>query len=158
MTGGLRQHGHVKDSIDTMKTEVLFRCQSCKNGGFMERYRYSLAGWEGIPKYLYDYSTLATGGNTGNLVATFLGSYSLEIIASDIKCSKGTAKFSFYVYNESTAASGTRPPVLGYTQWYQTHIAPFINAWFSSGGMSKTTQTFRWTENVTFDANHCCVD
>ena len=34
----------------------------------------------------------------------------------------------------------------------------FINDWFSSGGMSKTTQTFRWTENVTFDANHCCFD
>jgi hypothetical protein len=60
--------------------------------------------------------------------------------------------------NSSTAASGTRPPVLGYTEWWQNNIAPFINDWFSSGGMSKTTQTFRWTENVTFDANHCCVD
>ena len=158
MTEGLRQHWHIKDSIDKMKTEIFFRCQSCKNGDFTKSYLYSLAGWEGIPKYLYDYSTLATGGNTGNLVVTYLGSYGLDITASDIKCSKGTAKLSFLVNNSSTAASGTRPPVLGYTEWWQNNIAPYINQWFQNGGMSTTTQTFRWTENVSFDANHCCVD
>ncbi|HQK02574.1 MAG TPA: RHS repeat-associated core domain-containing protein [Verrucomicrobiota bacterium] len=158
MAEGLRQHEHVKDSIDKMKTEIFFRCQSCKNGDFTKSYPYSLAGWGGVLKYLHDYSTLGTGGMTGNLVVTYLGSYGLNITASDIKCAKGTAKLSFLVNNSSTAASGTRPPVLGYTEWWQNNIAPFINDWFSSGGMSKTTQTFRRTENVTFDANHCCVD
>ena len=158
MTEGLRQHGHIKDSIDRMKTDIFFRCQSCKNGDFTKSYPYSLAGWQGVPKYLYDYSTLGTGGMTGNLVVTYLGSYSLDITASDIKCSIGTAKLSFLANNSSSAVSATRPPVLGYTQWWQNNIAPYINQWFQNGGMSTTTQTFRWTENVSFDANHCCVD
>ena len=88
MTEGLRKHEHVKDSIDKMKTEIFFRCQSCKNGDFTKSYPYSLAGWGGVLKYLHDYSTLGTGGMTGNLVVTYLGSYGLDITASDIKCSQ----------------------------------------------------------------------
>ncbi len=95
---------------------------------------------------------------TGNSAVSFLGSYDLQITASAIRCSKGTATLSFYVYNESAAASGTRPPWLGYTRWYQTVIAPNINRWFQNGGMSTRIQTFRWTEGVTFHENHCCFD
>ena len=157
MTEELRKHGHVKDSIEDMKRKIFFNCQSCKTTD-PENYPYSLAGWGGVLKYLHDYSTLGTGGMTGNLVVTYLGSYRLRITPSDIKCSKGTATLTLTVNNSSTAASGTRPPVIGYTEWWQNNIAPYINDWFSHGGMSETTQTFRWTDKVTFDANHCCVD
>jgi RHS repeat-associated protein len=158
MTEELRKHGHVKDSIDKTKTSIFFRCQSCNNGSYTTNYPYSLAGWQGVLKYLYDYSTWVTGGMTGNQAVSFLGSYKLEITASGVRCSQGTATLSFYVYNESTAASGTRPPWLGYTKWYQTVVAPNINKWFQSGGMSTRIQTFRWTEDVTFQENHCCFD
>jgi len=152
----LRKHDHIIQSKLDMIEKTKQRCKSCKYTDFTESYPYSLAGWEGIPKYLYDYSTIGTGGLTGNLVATYLGSYSLEITATRISCKKGLAQLTFVVNNTSSLASATRPPVLGYTVWWQTYVAPYLNQWLQEGGMSPTTQTFRWSENVEFDANPCC--
>lgn len=37
---------------------------------------------------------------------------------------------------------------LGYTQWWQDNIGDNLNRTFETGPMSKTTQTFRWTEKL----------
>lgn len=150
MTKELRKHSHVQDSIDDMKTRVSLRAALRSSEGFTRSYPYSLAGSGGVLKYFYDYSTLVTGGATGNLVVTYLGSYSMSITASEINCDKRTAKLSFIVTNSTTLASGTRPPWLGYTEWWQLNVAPYINDWASQGGMSEKTQEFRWTEEISY--------
>jgi len=99
---------------------------------------YKLSGLAGVPKYLRDYSTLATGGLTGNLAVTYLGSFGLSYAVSN-------GEVNMHVTNSSSAASALRPPVIGYTQAWQKNIGSRINQFFSSGPMSKTTQEFNFS-------------
>jgi hypothetical protein len=69
----------------------------------------------GVPLYIRDYSTLLTGGKTGNLAVTYLGSYNLTYQVLSVN--KGSAIVKFRVENSSTIASATHPPVIGYTDW-----------------------------------------
>jgi hypothetical protein len=107
---------------------------------------YGLDGWDGVGKYLKDYSTLATGGLTGNLAVTYLGSY--ELSYNVLSVNKNSAVVNFNVYNTSTFQSATRPPNWGYENWYKNSIGIFLNSLFPSGPMSKTTQRFIWTETL----------
>ena len=50
--------------------------------------------------------------------------------------------------NRSHAASALRPPILGYTSWWQTNFAPLINQLFSTGPGSPTTQTVTLKEKL----------
>ena len=152
MTEDLRGHSHIQESITFADQKLEEACKGdCDASGFSPISRpYSLAGWGGIAKYLYDYSTVATGGMMGNLTVTYLGSYSATITASKIDCCKGTATLTFVVTNTSTAASATRPPVAGYTEWWNTVVQPAINSFFSEGAMSETSQRFEWTESASF--------
>lgn len=107
---------------------------------------YGLHGLAGIPKYFRDYSTLLTGGTTGNLAVTYLGSYDLSYSVT-----KGV--LAIHVYNPSTIASATHPPYFGYTPWWNKNIAkPLNNAFadglFGTGMMSKTEQSFDFHENL----------
>ncbi len=111
---------------------------------------YGLGGIAGVPKYIRDYSTLMTGGLTGNLAVTYLGSYGLKYEVLSIDEQNGTAQVHFYVENASTAASGFRPPVVGYTNWWKNNVGNHINNAFSSGPMSRTTQTVEWTETIKY--------
>jgi RHS repeat-associated protein len=65
----LRHHQHIQDLINDVCNGTL-----PQNG----RFDYSLSGIQGVPKYLQDHSTLFTGGLTGNLAVTYLGSYGLS--------------------------------------------------------------------------------
>ncbi len=137
----LRQHDHVlatKASIPGM----------IANGKMRGNAPYSLSGVQGVGKYVKDYSTLATGGLTGNLAVTYLGSYNLGWQVTAVNGNSATVQF--LVNNSSTIQSATRPPVLGYYSWWQNSVGSWINSSFSSGPMSPTTQTFRWTETVTW--------
>jgi hypothetical protein len=107
-----------------------------------------LGGLQGVPKYLKDYSTLATGGLTGNLAVTYLGSYALHYEVTDVNLVNGTAQTDFHVTNDSTINSATHPPLIGYTQTWNTYIGQPLNNAFQSGPMSKTTQNFNWTETI----------
>ena len=113
-------------------------------------YDYSLAGLQGIPKYVQDYTNILTGGRTGNLAATFLGSYDLDYYVVEVDGKIGTARVLFHVSNESTLSSATHPPLLGYTEVYLGEIGPAIDALVPTGPMSKVTQDFWWTEMVEF--------
>ena len=114
-------------------------------------HNYELSGLQGIPKYFDDYTTLLTDGYTGNLGVTYLGSYSL-----DYSVANGVVEIR--VYNSSTAASGFRPPYLGYTPWWNSHVAPVVNSIFSSGRMSKTEQYFIFHENLAGRVCSCKVE
>ncbi|MCA2968810.1 MAG: RHS repeat-associated core domain-containing protein [Acidobacteriaceae bacterium] len=153
----LRQHNHINLVIGAIQGQ-LGSCQtptpqSLQAAGTNPN--YSLSGIEGVPKYVGDYSTLATGGATGNLAVTYRGSYGLSFNVSNVNASAGTASVSFHVCNVSSIASGTRPPVIGYTQAYQNTVGRALNNSFSSGAMSPTQQDFFWTQQVSFNGGAC---
>jgi RHS repeat-associated protein len=128
----LRQHQHIRKLVEGVSTGRL-----APRGPF----DYTLSGLEGIPKYGRDYSTLLTVGATGNLAVTFLGSYKLWYSASD-----GTV--SIHVWNISSIASATHPPVIGYTRWWSTYIGGPLNKFFLSGPLSPTRQDFYFHERL----------
>jgi RHS repeat-associated protein len=111
---------------------------------------YDLSGIEGVPKYIKDYSTLATGGQTGNLAVTYLGSYQLDYYVVSLDIAKGTAKVLIHIQNSSTLGSVTRPPVIGYLPIWQNTVESLVNTISSIGPMSKVTQDFWWTETIRY--------
>ena len=142
LTQTLQQHSHIQDTRNLIADNIA-------NGGDLKgNNNYALGGLQGVPKYLKDYSTLATGGLTGNLAVTYLGSYNLSYNVTEVNFENHTATVQFHVTNDSTINSATHPPVIGYTQTWNTYIGQPLNNFFSSGPMSKTTQNFNWTETI----------
>lgn len=145
-----KQHQHYKDAM----SDVTGRLQSPKSDpSWLDYgYPYELKGVEGVGKYVQDYSTLATGGATGNLMFTYLGSHSLwiEVTANDVE--RRVATVTFTVHNMSTLESGTRPPVIGYQEWYQNSVGNFLNTKVAgrTGATSETEQVFQWTETIKY--------
>jgi RHS repeat-associated protein len=137
----LRQHDHVA------ATKAMIP-QLIANGQLTGNNPYSLAGVQGVGKYIKDYSTLATGGLTGNLAVTYLGSYNLNWEVTSVNGNSATVLFN--VTNSSSIQSATRPPVIGYTSWWRNSVGAWLNQSLSSGPMSTTTQTFNWTETITW--------
>ena len=152
----LQKHGHVQELRDSLQGQLGSQCANCDQTPLKGNDNYGLGGLQGVPKYFKDYSTLLTGGLTGNLAVTYLGSYQLSYQTTGIDCKAGTAQVHFHAYNESTMASATHPPVIGYTQWWNSYIGGPLNNFFASGPMSKTTQTFDWDETLSFAPNKCC--
>lgn len=109
---------------------------------------YNLSGIEGVGKYVKDYSTLATAGQTGNLIYTYLGSHSLQYSVSCVDVQARIAVVTFMVHNTSTMQSATRPPVIGYQEWYQNSVGKMTDKLFKSGAGSETEQWIEWTETV----------
>jgi hypothetical protein len=128
MTEQLKEHSHIKRVVRAV-------CGGSRPTSGSAP--YNLSGFGGVPKYLADYSTIATAGLTGNTAVTFLGSYSLNYSMSN-----GVVQMT--VRNSSTVASGFRPPVVGYTATWDRYVGEPLNAMFSSGPMSRTTQTFNF--------------
>ena len=131
-TETLRHHQHIQELINDV-------CNGTLPGN--GRFNYELGGLGGVPKYLRDYSTLFSGGVTGNLAVTYLGSYGLSYSTTN-----GT--LNIHVWNTSSIASATHPPVIGYTDWWNNNIGGPLNNWFLSGPMSATTQYFEFHENL----------
>ena len=138
MTEMLRQHSHVQATRDIILSKVALSQSSLEGSN-----SYKLGGIKGVGLYLKDYSTLLTGGLTGNLAVTYLGSYNLEYTAAAYNKS---VVVSFHVENSSTMQSASRPPVLGYLPIWQQTAGKLINEKFKTGWGSKTTQSFHWTE------------
>lgn len=140
----LRKHDH----IENVKSAIINAIKEKKI--IPNHLPYRLSGLQGVGKYAKDYSTLLTLGITGNIAVTYLGSYNLTWHLISLDRNKGIAVVSFMVTNSSTIESGTRPPILGYTDFWKNNIGEKINKVFESGPMSKTTQTFQWTETLKF--------
>jgi RHS repeat-associated protein len=107
-----------------------------------------LHDFQGVPKYFKDYSTILTLGYTGNLAATYLGSYDLDYTITG-------QTLNIHVTNESKISSGTRPPVIGYTEWWANHVGRRLDAFFSSGPMSTTNQTFDFQVDLRRGNGNC---
>jgi RHS repeat-associated protein len=153
----MRSHNHIQTKIKEVTNAVTGKCNSdCKYTGPYSPPRstssYNLGGIEGVAKYLGDYSNLLTFGAFGNLSVTFTGSYGATFTVKNIDCCKNSADLEIVMNNTSHAASALRPPVLGYTDWWQTHIAPLVNQLFQSGPGSPTTQKVTLTEKLTLSS------
>lgn len=135
----LKQHDHIEATRGLIKAGIA-------KGQLEGSNPYRLGGVGGIGKYLKDYSTLLTGGLTGNLAVTYLGSYSLNYQVTAISGNMATVMFT--ISNSSTIESATHPPVIGYTEWWSNNIGQPLNNALSTGPMSKTTQSFQWTETI----------
>ncbi len=140
----LQTHKHIEEVRAKIVSRV--RSRDYRRG----RADYNLSGLQGVPKYFQDYSNLLTLGHTGNLAVTYLGTYGLEYFIVSVDRDAGTAEVLFHVWNESTFASATRPPVVGYTPFWNNHVAPLVNNLTSSGPMSRVTQSFWWQETIHF--------
>jgi len=133
----LKQHSHIEE----LRKQVTQACSSVPSSA---QFDYSLSGVDGVVKYVQDYSTLATGGLTGNLAVTYLGSYQFDYTVKPLSGRK--VELIFSIKNTSTLESATRPPVIGYTNWWQENVGPILNRITSSGPLSPRTQTFNWSE------------
>lgn len=112
------------------------------------RWDYRLTGIEGVGKYIVDYSTLLTGGATGNLAVTFLGSHTVdwEVIGQR---PDGGYEVRITAENSSSLQSATRPPLIGYDDWYLGTVGEATNQFSEVTGFGKTTsQTIPWTETI----------
>jgi RHS repeat-associated protein len=137
----LKQHSHVGNTRNSILDNVA-------NGGELSGSSpYRLGGIKGVGLYLKDYSTLATGGLTGNLAVTYLGSYNLNWTATP-NFQNSTISVLFTVNNTSTMQSASRPPILGYLPLWQKTVGSSINEAFKTGWGSKTSQSFNWTETL----------
>lgn len=137
----LKQH----DFLQSVRNDISSDLQIGKYEG---NESYNLSGIQGIGKYAKDYSTLVTGGYFGNLAVTYLGSYNIEWEALSVGKSNAFVKFT--VKNSSSIASGFRPPVIGYYNWWNKYVGEPLNQIFSTGAMSRTKQRFIWTEKINY--------
>ncbi|MBT8790927.1 hypothetical protein HHJ02_08935 [Akkermansia muciniphila] len=149
----MRSHDHIQKNIKEIEKIITEKCKNdCSYVGPYTHPRsqsnYNLGGVEGVINYLGDYSNVITFGQFGNLAVTFTGSYSAVFTVSNIDCCKNTADLLIVLNNRSHAASALRPPILGYTSWWQTNFAPLINQLFSTGPGSPTTQTVTLKEKL----------
>ena len=154
----MRSHNHIQTKIKEVTDTVNGKCNSdCKYAGPYvlsgQDASYSLGGVEGVAKYLGDYSNLLSFGSFGNLAVTFSGSYRATFTVKNIDCCKNTADMEIVTTNSSSASSALRPPVLGYSNWWLTHVGPVINQLFQSGPGSTTTQKVTLTETLTLSSD-----
>jgi RHS repeat-associated protein len=136
----LKQHSHIEELRDIIRHNIAHGRPLAGSDP------YQLGGIKGVGLYIKDYSTLLTGGLTGNLAVTYLGSYDLTWQVTGI--SGNNANVTYTVTNSSTIESATHPPVIGYTSWWNKHIGKLLNKVFSKGPLSKTTQKFKWKETI----------
>ncbi|MGI6345997.1 MAG: RHS repeat-associated core domain-containing protein [Limisphaerales bacterium] len=156
----LKKHIFIENIRKKISDSLETRCLDCnENNPDFKPVRYSLAGIPGFFKYAKDYSTILTVGTTGNIAVTYLGSYVLNYHTERIVCKLGIAKIHFNVTNSSTLASATRPPILGYYEWWNNYPGNWINKGIERitvGPLSAKYQIFNWDEFIQFNKNPCC--
>ena len=140
----LKGHDHVQQTIGIVIDRL-------NNGGKLNDVNpYSLAGVQGVGKYVKDYSTLLTAGQTGNLAVTYLGSYGLNYTVTDVDVQRRTARIHFTINNSSSIQSATRPPIIGYTKAWKNGPGKWINDAIQTGPMSTTRQSFNWSTTIKY--------
>ncbi|MDX3322907.1 hypothetical protein PV415_39100, partial [Streptomyces sp. ME03-5684b] len=105
---------------------------------------YMLSGFDGAGKYMTDYGTLTTGGLTGNLAYTFLGSHQVRMTPIR-ENADGSVTWRYTAYNESDIESATHPPVIGYTDWWSDTVGAFVDKVVGDEGpLSPKTQVIEF--------------
>ena len=139
------------DALTKMKDNIADYIARGKRGSYeddVKKMKYDLSGFQGVGKYINDYSTLITGGRTGNLAVTYLGSY--DLIWSVLGFKDDKAVVLMEVSNTSTLQSGTRPPVIGYTETWKNTVGTWLNNIVKSGPLSMTSQTIVWVNFIKY--------
>jgi RHS repeat-associated protein len=138
----LKKHSFIIATKSALVAELVAGQSDAKQVG------YSLGGVDGVGKYIGDYATLLTGGATGNLAVTYLGSYTLTITPTQVTSSG--AHLAYHVSNASTLASATHLPFYGLIPGHQDW-ENFVNSIpGGSGPMSATSQDIYWSEDVSW--------
>jgi RHS repeat-associated protein len=149
----LRKSSHIRETVADVSKRLGAQCANCDSSAFGGANDNSLAGLQGIPIYIRDYSVIPTFGLTGNIAATYLGSYTLDYTVDSVDCQSGTATVHIHVFNPSSLGSALRLPYIGYMSGWRV-VSGVLN--HNSGPMSTTTQDFYWDEQVTFGGNKDC--
>ncbi len=139
------------DALTKMKDNIADYIARGKRGSYeddVKKMKYDLSGFQGVGKYINDYSTLITGGRTGNLAVTYLGSYDLNWSVLGFKDDKAVVLME--VSNTSTLQSGTRPPVIGYTETWKNTVGTWLNNSVKSGPLSMTSQKIVWVDFIKY--------
>jgi hypothetical protein len=151
----VREHEHWEDLRDYIR-DAINDPATTREDGFLYsgegQWDYQLGGPDGAYKFIRDYTTIATGGLTGNLAMAYLGSQEVTFKVLSVN-DDGTVTVLFRSENESTISSATHPPVIGYTDWWRDNVETPLDKWAESlgGPIGTTTQTVEWTE--TFKLN-----
>lgn len=139
----LRQHPHYQEMRERLSAQY-----DSLYVTWRDDFNYELSGVEGVGKYVVDYSTLLTGGATGNLAVTYLGSHSVEAEVIGQR-PDGGYEVRITATNTSSLQSATRPPVIGYEDWYRHTVGEATNQFSEATSIGRTTdQTLVWTETV----------
>jgi hypothetical protein len=123
-----------------------------RNGEFAdggpETVVYSYGGLEGIGKYFRDASGILLGGDEGNVAFAFLGSHTATINVLG-QNADGSWNVRVTIENSTSLQSGTRPPVIGYHDWYQETIGKAADQFSEITGIGRTTtQSIEWVERI----------
>jgi RHS repeat-associated protein len=145
-TAELRAYDGVTDDLPKIAEKL-------ENGELKGSFGDDLGGWQGVPKFIRNYSASLTFGATGNIAASYLGSFDGTWNVLEIDEAEGVAVVQFQATNASTPASGFRPPIIGYTSLWNNTVGAFEN-WavntYSPGPMRTMYQTIQWTYTVEF--------
>ncbi|MFC9258964.1 ALF repeat-containing protein [Streptomyces hydrogenans] len=123
--------------------------------GHTYMYDYSLAGFQGL-KWLRDAGFTQPGdglltGYTGNSAYAFLGSQQIRMTPIR-KNADGSVVWRYTAYSEQSIESATRPPVIGYQDWWKEGPGKAINGlidWVSGDSGPGSTMTMVIEFNVT---------
>ncbi|MGW4704305.1 ALF repeat-containing protein, partial [Streptomyces sp. NPDC004285] len=123
--------------------------------GHTYMYDYSLAGFQGL-KWLRDIHATQPGdglltGYTGNFAYAFLGSQQIRMTPIR-KNADGSVVWRYTAFSAQSIESATRPPVIGYQDWYKDTAGKAINGlidWVSGDSGPGSTMTMVIEFNVT---------
>ncbi|MFE1349913.1 hypothetical protein ACFW57_35585, partial [Streptomyces sp. NPDC058757] len=123
--------------------------------GHTYMYDYSLGGFQGL-KWLRDIGATqpADGfltGYTGNFAYAFLGSQQIRMTPIR-KNADGSVVWRYTAYSAQSFESATRPPVIGYQDWYKDTVGKAANGlidWISGDSGPGSTMTMVIEFNVT---------
>lgn len=81
------------------------------------------------------------------MVPPFLGSHNSAFVVTNI--GENSIDATFLAWNHPSLESGTRPPLIGYQDWWMNGPGNVINsAVGDSGPMSPTTQYVMWDVRI----------
>ncbi|MFB8045166.1 ALF repeat-containing protein, partial [Streptomyces hydrogenans] len=147
-----REHPWTSKTLDYFAGEVRSGNYTL---GHTYMYDYSLGGFQGL-KWLRDIGATqpADGfltGYTGNFAYAFLGSQQIRMTPIR-KNADGSVVWRYTAYSAQSFESATRPPVIGYQDWYKDTVGKAANGlidWISGDSGPGSTMTMVIEFNVT---------
>ncbi|PCG85149.1 hypothetical protein CIB93_15945, partial [Streptomyces sp. WZ.A104] len=148
-----RAHPHTQETLEYFLTDWVRTGKYELGHTYM--YDYSLGGVQGL-KWLRDMGVTQPGdewltGYTGNHAYAFMGSQKIRMTPIR-ENADGSVVWRYTAYSEQSAESATRPPIIGYQDWYKESAGKAINGlidWVSGDSGPGSTMTVLVEFNVT---------